>query len=113
MATQPKLVTQPTTETEPKLVTPPTTETPPTKEVKRRAPENETPRERFRRVAGNRLTNALKAIELLGNLGLSTEYEYTGQDVQKIVEAISGETKKAADLLTTKKPIKQAVALFD
>jgi hypothetical protein len=107
MATEPKPVTQPKLVTQPELVAPPTTE------VKRRAPENETPRDRFRRVAGNRLTNALKAIELLGNLGLSTEYEYTGQDVKKIVEAISGATKKTADLLTTKKPLKQAVALFD
>lgn len=82
----------------------------PDPQVRRRAPEGETARDRFKRVAGNRLSNALDAIRLLGSMGPSAEYEYGPEDVQAIVGAISKVTKDAAELLTTRKAKKSVAA---
>ena len=46
----------------------------------------ETKREKFIRLAESRMNNALKQIELLSNLSNTRAYEYTSEDVEKMVE---------------------------
>jgi ribosome biogenesis protein Nip4 len=56
--------------------------------VVRRAPENESKRDRFRRLAPKRVSNALKRIRHIGNLSAAA-YESTEQERAKIVKAVS------------------------
>ncbi len=48
----------------------------------------ETKRERFIRLAENRMNNALKQIELLSNLSNKRVYEYTDEDVALMVKTL-------------------------
>ena len=50
----------------------------------------ESKREKFIRLAENRMNNALKQIELLSNLSNARTYEYTKDDVDMIVKALKG-----------------------
>jgi hypothetical protein len=49
--------------------------------------QNETPRERFQRLAPARTTAALKRIQLLSNLA-SSSYEFTPSEASQIIEAL-------------------------
>ena len=49
--------------------------------------EAETKHDKFKRLAAQRVTNALKKIELVGNLS-SPGYEYTQEEVDKIFSAL-------------------------
>ena len=57
----------------------------------------ETDREKFIRLATRRVNNALKFIQLIGNLSNRSNYDYTAKDVEKIFAAISGELKNCRD----------------
>lgn len=46
-------------------------------------------RERFEKVATNRVKNILKYLDLLGNCSNPYSYEYDEDDVEKIFKAIS------------------------
>lgn len=48
----------------------------------------ESKREKFVRLAENRMNNALKQIELLSNLSNTRTYEYTKDDAEMIVRAL-------------------------
>ncbi len=48
----------------------------------------ETKREKFVRLAENRMNNALKQLELLGNLSNTRAYEYEMSDVEKIIKTL-------------------------
>lgn len=48
-------------------------------------------REKFVRLATKRVNNALKAIQLVGNLSNRSNYDYTEPDVQKIFRALQDE----------------------
>jgi len=48
-------------------------------------------RAKFVRLATKRVSNALKAIQLIGNLANKSNYDYTEEDVQKILKALSEE----------------------
>lgn len=48
-------------------------------------------REKFVRLATRRVNNALKSINLLGNLSNRSNYDYTQQDVDKIFRALQAE----------------------
>jgi len=50
-----------------------------------------TKRGNFVRLAEARVTKALKSIKVIGNLSNRTNYEYTEQDVNKIVNALQAE----------------------
>jgi hypothetical protein len=80
-----------------------------------RAPEGETNRQRFVRVASTRLTSALDAIRLLGEMGPSNVYEFEKVDVDKIVSALNKATEEATEKLTNRKAAKaaEAASLFD
>ncbi len=66
----------------------------------------ETDREKFIRLANNRVSAALKAIELIGNLSNRSNYDYTEEDVAKIFRALTEElqnSKKRFETATGKK----------
>ncbi len=48
-------------------------------------------REKFVRLANKRIPNALKAIQLVGNLSNKSNYDYTEEDVRKILKALQDE----------------------
>jgi hypothetical protein len=48
-------------------------------------------REKFVRLAMKRVSNALKAIRLIGNLSNKSNYDYNEADVQKIFKALQDE----------------------
>ena len=48
-------------------------------------------REKFVKLATKRVSNALKAIQLIGNLSNRSNYDYTPEDVQKIFKALQDE----------------------
>lgn len=50
-----------------------------------------TDRQKFVRLANKRVSNALRAIRLIGNLSNRSNYEYTDDSVAKILKALSDE----------------------
>ncbi len=48
----------------------------------------ETKREKFVRLAEKRMDNILKGIELMGNLSNSNNYEYSQEDLSKIIKTL-------------------------
>ena len=48
----------------------------------------ETKREKFIRLAESRMNNALKQIELLSTLSNTRAYEYTSEDVEKMIRTL-------------------------
>jgi hypothetical protein len=62
---------------------------------------SDTDREKFVRLATKRVSNALKALQLIGNLSNRSNYDYTETDVQKIFKALHdelGASKKKFDM---------------
>jgi hypothetical protein len=50
-----------------------------------------TKRSNFVRLAEARVTKALKSIKVIGNLSNRTNYDYTDQDINKIIDALQTE----------------------
>lgn len=50
----------------------------------------ESKRDKFVRLAENRMNNVLKGIDLLGNLSNQNNYEYTQEDLTKIIKTLKG-----------------------
>ena len=50
-------------------------------------------RERFVRLAESRVTKAIKALRLVGNLSNKNNYSYTAEDAQKITSALERELR--------------------
>ena len=48
-------------------------------------------REKFKKLAESRTSNAIRAIRVIGKLGNKSHYDYTEQDVKKIVTALNRE----------------------
>ena len=48
-------------------------------------------REKFKKLAESRTGNAMRAIRVIGKLGNKSHYDYTEQDVKKIVTALNRE----------------------
>ena len=63
--------------------------------MKTRRPENETPEEKFTRLAEQRTKLILKYIRLLGNCANKRLYKYSQQDVNKIFRTINNNVKEA------------------
>jgi len=53
----------------------------------------ETRKERFRRVAARRTNEILNRIRILGNCSNKSAYLYTDEDIRKIFSAIEGELR--------------------
>ncbi len=49
--------------------------------------------EKFRELATTRVRNAIKDLQLIGNLANTTNYEYTEDQVRKIFRALNAEMK--------------------
>lgn len=64
--------------------------------------KEESKREKFQRLANARTNKILEMIELLGNLGNTSNYEYSPDDVDKIFKAIENELKEAKSKFTKK-----------
>jgi hypothetical protein len=60
----------------------------------RTAPEGETPRNRFKRLATLRTNQILKRLKILGNCANRQAYEYTEQDIEAIFSAIERKVKE-------------------
>lgn len=58
----------------------------------------ETKREKFVRLAENRTNNVLKGIELLGNLANHNNYDFSKDDLNKIIKTLK---KSVSDLERT------------
>ena len=58
--------------------------------IGKKTKENETKREKFIRLVENRMNNTLKNIELLSNLANTSAYEYSQEDVDKIIKTLKG-----------------------
>lgn len=67
-----------------------------------KAPANETPEQRFVRVGSKRVTKALDAIDLIGNL-TGSSYKSTPAQRDKIVKALETAVADVKDALTTGK----------
>lgn len=57
----------------------------------------ETDREKFIRLANKRVNNAIKSMELIGNLANRTNYDYSNEDVEKIFSILNKELKNCRD----------------
>lgn len=56
--------------------------------------KNETPRERFKRLATRRTNVVLKRLKILGNCANRQVYEYTEKDIDAIFSAIERKVKE-------------------
>ena len=59
-------------------------------------------KENFKRISENRVSKLLAMLTQLTNLGNSSFYEYTDEDIEKIFKAIELETKKSKEILLRK-----------
>lgn len=55
---------------------------------------DETPHDKFRRLAEARVNRALGDIRLIGNLSNRNNYDYTSEEVDKIFKALDSELKQ-------------------
>lgn len=62
--------------------------------VRLKRPDNETPSERFKRLATSRTNNILRQLRILGNLSNRGSYHYTGEDIEKIFSEIERKVKE-------------------
>lgn len=60
----------------------------------KKAPKNETKRERFKRLASLRTNEALRRLKVLGNCANRQAYEYNAEDVSKIFGEIDRKVKE-------------------
>lgn len=63
----------------------------------------ESKHDRFKRLASKRVQNAVKKIELIGNLA-SPGYEYSEEDVEKIMNALQETIDQVKDAFSKRKP---------
>lgn len=65
--------------------------------------ETESKHDRFKRLATKRVTNAIKKVELIGNLS-GNGYEYTAEEVDKIFSSLQATIDNAKASFSKKKP---------
>jgi hypothetical protein len=65
--------------------------------------ENETKREKFKRIASSRVNRILNDIRLLGNCSNTSSYDYYEEDIKKIFNAIDSELRKVKIMFDRKK----------
>jgi hypothetical protein len=54
----------------------------------------ESKEEKFKRLANARVNNAIKQLELIGNLSNSASYDYTDDEVRKIMGTLNQKVKE-------------------
>ena len=65
--------------------------------------KQESKHDKFKRLATQRVTNAVKKIKLIGNLS-SSGYEYTTEEVEKILATLQATMDGVKELFYKKKP---------
>ena len=75
------------------------------------ADKNETPNDKFKRVASARTQKIIDMIELLGNCSNQYVYEYSQDEVEKIFSAIETELEIAKDKYKGKGKTKERFTL--
>lgn len=65
---------------------------------------NESPRERFVKLANARTSKAIQTIDLLSNLAAPARYEYTDEDVEKIQKVLTERVEVTIRALRDRKP---------
>ena len=73
--------------------------------MQRNAAMRKEDRKKFVELANKRVARALKAVQLVGNLSNKSNYDYTEEDVSKIIKALQDEVgacKKRFDLASKK-----------
>jgi len=68
-----------------------------------RANNNETPEERFKRIATLRTNTVLDKIRILGNLSNTKMYSYSEEDLNKIFSTINKQLKETRAKFNSKK----------
>jgi hypothetical protein len=58
--------------------------------------QNEEKHSKFRKLAEPRVTRALKAIHVIGNLSNRSTYEYSDDEIKTLVRALEGATEQMA-----------------
>ncbi len=71
--------------------------------MRKRVNVNETPEERFKRIATLRTNAVLDKLRLLGNLSNKQVYKYSEEDVNKIFYAINKQVKEARTRFNSRK----------
>jgi ABC-type Fe3+-hydroxamate transport system substrate-binding protein len=69
----------------------------------KRAGDNETPEQRFERLAVLRTNAVLDRLRILGNLSNRQMYKYSEEDVDKIFSAINQQIKEAKSRFNSRK----------
>jgi len=54
----------------------------------------ETKEDKFKRLANARVNNTIKQLELIGNLSNSSSYDYTDDEVRKIMSTLNQKVKE-------------------
>ena len=54
----------------------------------------ETKEDKFKRLANVRVNNAIKQLDLIGNLSNSASYSYTDEEVKKVINTLSQKIKE-------------------
>ena len=65
--------------------------------------EGESKHDKFKRLATRRVSNAIKKIEMIGNLS-SSSYEYTEEEVEKMFSSLQGTLDNVKGLFSSKQP---------
>jgi len=65
--------------------------------------ENESKREKFKRIASSRANRILDDLRLLGNCSNISSYDYTEEDIKKIFNTIDLEYRRVKLMFETKK----------
>lgn len=65
-------------------------------------PENETSRDRFKRIAGYRTARAIESIRNIGGTANENNYEYTDDQVRKIIGALTAEIETLQETFRNK-----------
>lgn len=60
-------------------------------------------KDNFKRISENRVSKILMMLEQLTNLGNTSFYEYTDEEIEKIFDAIDKQSKKSKEYLLKKK----------
>ncbi len=69
----------------------------------RRVNNNETPGERFKRIATLRTNAVLNKLRILGNLSNKQMYSYSEEDINKIFSAINKQVKEVREKFNSRK----------
>ena len=82
------------------------------KKTRKAAPDDESKGTKFSRLASARVGNAVKQIELVGNLA-GPGYEYTPSQVKKVMDLLTDATAKCAEMFKTggAKSAKQGITI--